>query len=116
MTNLSLRGWAQREQLLQIGTDYRAAVGLIDRQGWSKYGTDDDSAISATQAIGIIVGAGGDSFAGRATLALSACYRVTGLLLPIVNDKAQNWADLKTIMLGIARDCEDAAYRTGTSA
>ena len=117
-THLSLRGWASAEQLTQIAKDYRAAVELIDKQGWAKVMTDgerDGGPVCAARALGIICGVKDwKDFAGRITLAMSACYRVTGLLIHQVNDKCQKWEDLKSILTGIADDCDHAALVTGT--
>lgn len=120
-THMSLRGRATPAQFHQIAVDYRAAVDLIDGQGWTKSisdGAADGKPVCAARALGIVVGVdeSWDNFAGRASLALSACYWVTGLMLVAVNDKSQNWADLKSIMLGIATECDSAAILTGTSA
>ena len=106
-------GWATPAQLAQIAQDYRAAVALIDKQGWAKHisdGDKDGKPICAARAIGIVTGVGSwDSFAGRAPLALSACFRYTKMLLTQVNDKAGDWADAKGVMLGIAEACEHAS-------
>lgn len=120
-THMSLRGRATPAQFNQIAADYRAAVDLIEKQGWSKVITDgarDKGPVCAARALGIVVGVDDDwdNFAGRASLALSACYWVTGLMLVTANDKAANWADLKSILTGIADDCAKAALVTGTTA
>lgn len=120
-THMSLRGRTTPEKFNQIAADYRAAVALIDQQGWSKVITDgakDKGPVCAARALGIVVGVDEDwdHFAGRASLALSACYWVTGHMLVTVNDKSPSWTDLKSILLGIADDCEKAALVTGTLA
>lgn len=118
---MSLRGWASPAQLNQAAQDYRAAIAKIDEQGWCKVISDgerDGGPICAARAIGIVVGMDEqwNGFAGRASIALSACYRVTGLWLHQVNDKCTNWPDMRGIMLGIAEECEKAALVTGTMA
>lgn len=113
MSHLHVASKANAAQLTQIAADYRAAVALIDAQGWSKVITDgnkDKGPICAARALGIVVGVDDswDNFAGRASLALSACYWVTGQMLVTVNDKSPSWTDLRSIMLGIADDCDKA--------
>lgn len=112
-TTLPLNKWASPAQLLQIAADYREAVAIVDKQGWTKAISDgkrDGAPVCAARALGLVVGMeSGDKFAGRASLALSAFYRVTGILLVHANDTATQWSDLRSMMIGIATDCENAA-------
>lgn len=109
-------GWATPAQLRQIATDYRAAVALIDEQGWTKHISDgglDGKPICAARALGLVVGVDDswDNFGSRASLALSACYRVTRMLLVQINDKATEWSDVRAIMIGLADECDREASR-----
>lgn len=112
-TTLPLNKWASPAQLRQIAKDYRAAVALIDAQGWTKAisdGKKDKGPICASRALGIVTGfESWDAFAGRAPLALAACSRITKMLLTQHNDRARDWADMRSVMVGIADDCDQAA-------
>lgn len=109
-------GWASPAELRQASLDLRAAVDLIDRQGWTKHisdGGQDGKPVCASRALGLVTGVDDNwkSFASRTNLALSAVYRVTKMLLTQINDKASDWATVRNIMLGVATDCELAANR-----
>lgn len=116
-TPLSINdGWAGPTELRQAALDLRAAVALIDSQGWCKHISDggrDGKPICAARALGLVVGIDDNprSFASRATVALSAVYRVTKMLLVQINDKAPDWAAVRNIMLGVADDCDKAAQK-----
>lgn len=117
---LGLRGWASQPQLAQIAKDYRAAIAMLEQRTWEKFPKGDPgdkaSPLSAVQALGITCGKDdGNLFSSRISLALSACYRSTGLLLVDVNDKAQTWSELRSILDGIAEEADRASYTTGVS-